>query len=177
LGSGELKIRDLMASSPPARPRDKPDGRRDGKGAPPAVLLVEDNPADVTITRRALKEIGLPVELVVMRDGREALGYLLRQGEHASAPGWHFPDLVLLDLNLPGMSGRELLERIRATPVLRLVPVLVLTTSGRADDVAQMYAAGANTYIEKPQEFERFVQVLRAIHDYWFGSALLPPRE
>jgi CheY-like chemotaxis protein len=144
---------------------------------PPAILLVEDNPADVKITQRALKEIGLPVELIVMRDGQEAFEYLLRQGPHAASPAWRFPELVLLDLNLPGMSGRELLERLRATPALRTVPVVVLTTSRRADDVAQMYAAGANTYIEKPPEFERFVEVLRTIQDYWLGAALLPPRE
>jgi CheY-like chemotaxis protein len=177
LGSGELKIRDLLGHAPPARPRPKGEGRRGARGAPPAVLLVEDNPADVKITQRALKETGLAVDLIVARDGREALEHLLRQGALARSPDWRFPDLVLLDLNLPGMSGRELLERIRATPALRLLPVLVLTTSRRPDDVAQMYAAGANTYLEKPQEFDRFVGVLRAIHAYWFEAALPPPRE
>lgn len=177
MGSGELKVRDLLGHSPPPRPRPKGEARRDGRAMPPAILLVEDNPADVKITQRALKETGLPVDLIVARDGREALEYLLRQGPHARSAAWRFPDLVLLDLNLPGMSGRELLDRVRATPGLRLLPVLVLTTSRRPDDVAQMYAAGANTYLEKPPEFERFVGVLRAIHDYWFGAALPPPRE
>jgi CheY-like chemotaxis protein len=138
-------------------------------------LLVEDNPADVKITQRALKESGTPVDLLVVRDGREAVDYLLRQGPHAGADGWRSPDLILLDLNLPGMTGREVLERVRGTPRLRTVPVIVLTTSRRQEDVHDMYAAGANTYIEKPQEFGRFVEVLRTIERYWLDTALLPP--
>src|SRR4029077_20234872 len=87
-----------------------------------AILLVEDNPADVKITQRALKESGLPVELIVVRDGQEAVDYLLRQGTHAAAPDWRSPDLILLDLNLPGMTGRQVLERVRGTPSLKAVP-------------------------------------------------------
>jgi CheY-like chemotaxis protein len=140
-----------------------------------AILLVEDNPADIKITQRALKESGAPVELLVVRDGQEAVDYLLRQGRHVGDDGWRSPDLILLDLNLPGMTGREVLERIRHTPALRTVPVIVLTTSRRQEDVHDMYAAGANTYIEKPQDFGRFVEVLRTIERYWLDTALLPP--
>jgi two-component system response regulator len=140
-----------------------------------AILLVEDNPADVKITQRALKESGLPVELIVVRDGQEAVDYLLRQGAHAAPASWRSPDLILLDLNLPRMTGREVLERVRGTPALRATPVVVLTTSRRQEDVQQMYASGANTYIEKPQDFTRFVQVLQTIHRYWLDTALLPP--
>ncbi|HZY88629.1 MAG TPA: response regulator [Gemmataceae bacterium] len=140
-----------------------------------AILLVEDNPADIKITQRALKESGTPVELFVVRDGQEAVDYLLRQGRHVGDDVWRSPDLILLDLNLPGMTGREVLERIRNTPALRTVPVLVLTTSRRQEDVHDMYAAGANTYIEKPQDFGRFVEVLRTIERYWLDTALLPP--
>jgi two-component system response regulator len=140
-----------------------------------AILLVEDNPADVKITQRALKESNASVELIVVRDGQEAVDYLLRQGSHAGGAGWRIPDLILLDLNLPRMNGREVLERVRGTPALRAVPVVVLTTSRREEDVQQMYAAGANTYIEKPQDFQRFVQVLQTIHRYWLDMALLPP--
>ena len=140
-----------------------------------AILLVEDNPADIKITQRALKESGAPVELLVVRDGQEAVDYLLRQGRHADDDGWRSPDLILLDLNLPGMTGREVLERIRHTPALRTVPVIVLTTSRRQEDVHDMYASGANTYIEKPQDFGRFVEVLRTIERYWLDTALLPP--
>jgi CheY-like chemotaxis protein len=140
-----------------------------------AILLVEDNPADVLITQRALRESDFPVDLLVMRDGQEAVDYLLRQGTHAGASAWRRPDLILLDLNLPRMTGREVLERIRANPDLRTVPVVILTTSHRREDVQEMYAAGANTYIEKPQEFSRFVQVLQTIQRYWLDIALLPP--
>src|SRR5437763_3495373 len=139
-----------------------------------AILLVEDNPADIKITQRALRESAVPVELLVVRDGQEAVDYLLRQGEHATSPNWRSPDLILLDLNLPRMNGREVLERIRATPSLKTVPVVVLTTSKRHEDVQEMYAAGANTYIEKPQDFARFVQVLQTIQKYWLETALLP---
>jgi two-component system response regulator len=140
-----------------------------------AILLVEDNPADVKITQRALKESGLGVDLIVVRDGQEAVDYLLRQGAHSCSAEWRSPDLILLDLNLPRMSGREVLQRVRATKSLRAVPVVVLTTSRRQEDIEQMYCCGANTYIEKPQDFERFVQVLETIHRYWLDTALLPP--
>ncbi len=141
---------------------------------PHAILLVEDNSADIKITQRALQESAIPVELVVVRDGQEAVDYLLRQGAYAEQPAWRRPDLVLLDLNLPRLSGREVLERIRATQALRPLPVVVLTTSHRADEIRDLYAAGANTYIEKPQDFKRFVDVLRTIQHYWLDMALLP---
>ena len=140
-----------------------------------AILLVEDNPADIKITQRALRESGMPVDLKVARDGEEAVAYLLREGPHADDPAWRAPDLVLLDLNLPRLTGRQVLERIRHTPELRAIPVVVLTTSRRLEDVQDMYAAGANTYIEKPQDFNRFVEVLRIIQRYWLETALLPP--
>jgi two-component system response regulator len=140
-----------------------------------AILLVEDNPADVKITQRALKESGLPVELIVVRDGQEAVDYLFPKGGLASTRNRAFPSLILLDINMPKMNGREVLERLRSTPEMRTVPVVVLTTSRRQEDVQQMYASGANTYIEKPQDFPRFVQVLQTIHRYWLDTALLPP--
>jgi CheY-like chemotaxis protein len=139
------------------------------------ILLVEDNPADIKITQRALRESALSVELVVVRDGQEAVDYLLRQGVYANDADWRAPELILLDLNLPRLTGREVLERIRITPQFRSVPVVVLTTSRRREDVQEVYAAGANTYIEKPQDFPRFVEVLRTIHRYWLDTALLPP--
>jgi chemotaxis family two-component system response regulator Rcp1 len=143
----------------------------------PAILLVEDSPAEIKITERALQESGGPVELIVVRDGQEALDYLLRQGDHADNPAWRNPTLVLLDLNLPRLTGLQFLERVRATPELKAVPVLVLTTSRRREDVWQLYAAGANTYIEKPQDFSRFVEVLRTIRTYWLDTALLPEKQ
>src|SRR5439155_15051872 len=94
---------------------------------------------------------------------------------HAGDADWRSPDLILLDLNLPRLNGLEVLQRIRSTPQLRTVPVLVLTTSRRQEDVQQTYEAGANTYIEKPQEFARFVEVLQTIQRYWLDTAILPP--
>jgi chemotaxis family two-component system response regulator Rcp1 len=140
-----------------------------------AILLVEDDPADIMITQRALRESAFPVELLVVRDGQEAVDYLLRQGVHAGDPLWRSPDLILLDLNLPKLNGLEVLQRVRATPELRAVPVIVLTTSKRQEDIQQTYSAGANTYIEKPREFARFVEVLQTIQRYWLDTALLPP--
>jgi CheY-like chemotaxis protein len=140
-----------------------------------AILLVEDNPADIKITERALRESDLAVDLIVLRDGQEALDYLLRRGTYADDPDWRSPDLILLDLNLPRVSGQEVLARIRAQHELNTVPVIVLTTSHRDEDVQAVYAAGANTYIEKPQDFARFVQVLQTIQRYWLEMALLPP--
>ena len=140
----------------------------------PAILLVEDNPADIKITERALKQSALPVELIVVRDGQEALEYLLQQGPFAASPNWRRPDLILLDINLPRLSGHEVLKRIRATPSLRSVPVIVLTTSRRDDDIQNVYAAGANTYIEKPADFNRFLEVLKTIQRYWLDVAILP---
>src|SRR5262245_5474085 len=103
-----------------------------------AILLVEDNPADVKITERALKESGLGVELIVVRDGQEAVDYLLRQGGFADVEPRRAPDLILLDLNRPGIGGGRGRERFRATRWLRTVPVVVLTTSRRQEDVQQM---------------------------------------
>jgi CheY-like chemotaxis protein len=138
------------------------------------ILLIEDNPADVKITQRALRVSNLPVELVVVRDGQEAVDYLLRHGAFANDLNWRSPQLILLDLNLPRLTGRQVLERIRATPTLKAVPVVVLTTSHRREDIQQIYEAGANTYIEKPPDFTRFVEILRTIHSYWLDTALLP---
>jgi CheY-like chemotaxis protein len=139
-----------------------------------AILLVEDNPADVHIAQRALRESDSPVALIVVRDGQEALDYLRRRTNSDGVP-WRRPDLILLDMNLPRLGGLDVLRHIRADAGLRNVPVVVLTSSRRPEDVRQMYAAGANTYIEKPQDFCRFVQVLQTIQRYWLDTALLPP--
>jgi chemotaxis family two-component system response regulator Rcp1 len=141
---------------------------------PHTILLVEDNLADILITNRAIKESGWSVELVVVRDGQEAVEWLLGAENDGCEP--RRPDLILLDLNLPRMGGHEVLVRIRQTPDLKSVPVVVLTTSTRQEDIEQMYRAGANTYIQKPTDFARFVEVLQTIHRYWLGTALLPPR-
>jgi two-component system response regulator len=152
-------------------------------GRPHSLLLVEDNPADVKIMQRALTLVEGKTELVVTRDGQEALDYLLRQGPYSPSaeasvtlPGpWRIPDLVVLDLNLPRLTGIELLKQIRTSPRLCLLPVVVLSTSRRPEDVREAYSAGANTYIEKPHDFDRFVQVLGTVQQFWLEMALLPP--
>jgi CheY-like chemotaxis protein len=140
----------------------------------PVILLVEDNPADILITQRALRDGAVAIELIVIRDGQSAVEYLLRQGSHAAAPTWRPPDLVLLDLNLPRMNGQEVLAHIRSSDRLGAVPVVVLSGSHRQEDVQALYLAGANTYMQKPQDFPRFVEVLQTICRYWLDMALLP---
>ena len=138
------------------------------------ILLVEDNPDDVELTRLAFAEAGEPHRLHVIRDGAEALDYLLGRGRHAGREVADLPALVLLDLNLPLLDGREVLQAIRAEDATRRLPVVVLTTSAEPFDVEQAYALGANSYIQKPVEFERFVEVVRQVGRYWLAINLPP---
>jgi CheY-like chemotaxis protein len=140
----------------------------------PVILLVEDNPADVQLIQRTLREGPGTVELVCFADGQQAVDYLLRPETGGNGGDRRAPDLILLDMHLPGLPGREVLERLRAAPQFRGVPVVVLTASGQTEDVRAMYAAGANTYIEKPQDVGRFAEVLRTIRLYWLQTARLP---
>jgi two-component system, chemotaxis family, response regulator Rcp1 len=138
------------------------------------ILLVEDNIADVRLTQEALKEASnATTRLHVAGDGEVALRFLRREGEHASAPR---PDLVLLDLNLPRVDGRQVLEAAKSDPDLRRIPIVVLTTSPAEADVLHAYDQHVNSYIRKPVDLDEFVDVLRAIDDYWLGSVTLPPR-
>jgi CheY-like chemotaxis protein len=138
------------------------------------ILLVEDNPADVRLTQEALKEAAnATTRLHVAGDGVEALEFLHRQGEYASAPR---PDLMLLDLNLPRVDGRQVLAEVKGDPDLRRIPVVVLTTSPSEDDILHAYDQHVNSYIRKPVDLDRFLDVLKAIDDYWLGSVALPPR-
>lgn len=127
------------------------------------ILLVEDNPDDAELTRIAFAEAGTDYRLHVVGDGVQALAYL----RGCAATG--LPSLVLLDLNLPKLNGREVLEAIRADPATRSLPVVVLTTSAEPFDVDTVYELGANSYIQKPVEFERFVDVVRQIGLYWLA--------
>ena len=138
----------------------------------PLILLVEDNPGDVRLTREALREGGLAVEMTAVPDGEEALAYLRRDGEHGDAPR---PDLVLLDLNLPRKNGVEVLEEIKADPDLRAVPVIMLTTSASARDVSACYDRGVNCYVVKPLDLDDFTRLVQAINSFWFEVAVLPP--
>jgi CheY-like chemotaxis protein len=142
-----------------------------GAGRPVEILLVEDNPGDVRLTREALKEGKAHVRLSVVSDGDQALAFLRRQGEHAAAPR---PDLVLLDLNLPRTGGREVLAQVKADPALRRIPVVVLTSSQAEPDVAASYDLNANCYIIKPLDLDQFIRVVRAIEDFWLTVVKLP---
>ena len=135
------------------------------------ILLVEDNPSDVLLTQIAMKECKIANRLNVSNDGEAALAYLRRQGAHAEAAR---PDLVLLDLNLPKMDGRELLREMKSDASLRTIPVVVLTTSDAETDVIRSYDLHANAYITKPLDMEQFIRVVRGIDDFWFGIVRLP---
>jgi CheY-like chemotaxis protein len=139
------------------------------------VLLVEDNPRDVRLTQRAFQQAGLPHDLRVVRDGDEALAYLHREGAYKEAETAPRPDVILLDLNLPRMGGHELLREVKQDNHLRQVPIIVLTTSERPDDVRLAYDAGANAYLLKPVEFSRFTEVIGQLGKFWLETVELPP--
>jgi CheY-like chemotaxis protein len=131
------------------------------------VLLVEDNPSDEKLTLRALKRGDIPHDVVVARDGAEALDYLFRTGSYAGSPEGPPPTLVLLDLKLPRVEGLEVLRRIRADARTRLLPVVVLTASREDADLAQCYSLGANAYVRKPVDFGEFVEATRTLGLFW----------
>ncbi|PTB18937.1 response regulator [Trinickia symbiotica] len=135
------------------------------------ILLVEDSPTDVMMTREALEYYKVRNPLHVVEDGVAAMEYLRREGKHRDAPR---PGLVMLDLNLPRKSGREVLEELKEDPELRSIPVVVLSTSKSEEDVAKSYVLHANCYITKPVDFSSFVEVVRSINDFWFGVVTLP---
>jgi CheY-like chemotaxis protein len=136
------------------------------------VLLVEDSPTDVLMVREALRDSALPIRLHVAQDGAQALDFLHQRREHAEAPR---PAVMLLDLNLPRKDGREVLAEIKAHPELRRIPVVVLTTSRDEEDVLRSYDLHANCYVTKPVGLEQFLQVVRAIDDFWLAVVRLPP--
>ncbi|MEO5566048.1 MAG: response regulator [Luteimonas sp.] len=131
------------------------------------ILLVEDNPDDIELTRIAFLEAKVANQLIIARDGAEALDYLFAQGEHAGRDPDDLPSIVLLDINLPKVDGREVLQAIRANERTRSIPVVVLTTSAEPFDVDACYALGANSYIQKPVDFERFVWAVKQVGMYW----------
>ena len=131
------------------------------------MLLIEDNPDDAELTRIAFAEAGIDSQLVVVGDGAEALDYLFARGTYAQRDPADLPSIVLLDLNLPKLDGREVLQSLRANPATRGLPVVVLTTSTEPFDVEASYALGVNSYIRKPVDFGKFVEVVKQIGLYW----------
>jgi two-component system, chemotaxis family, response regulator Rcp1 len=137
------------------------------------ILLVEDNPADVNMMQETLADSKIANTLDVVYDGERALQYLRREGAFAGAPR---PDLILLDIGLPRMSGLEVLAEIKADPELKRIPVIVLTTSKAEEDIYKSYELHANSYITKPVDLDGFLKVVSAIEEFWFGIVKLPPR-
>jgi two-component system, chemotaxis family, response regulator Rcp1 len=139
---------------------------------PVEVLLVEDNPGDVRLTKEALREGKVHNNLYVATDGVEALEFLRREGAYADAAR---PDVILLDLNLPRKDGREVLEEIKGDPALRNIPVVVLTSSEAEQDIVRAYDLHANCYVTKPVDLDQFIHVVKSIENFWFTIVKLPP--
>lgn len=139
---------------------------------PGLILLVEDNPADRRLVQEALKENGIECGLNVAPDGVEALRYLRREDIYADAPQ---PDLILLDLNLPKMSGREVLQEIKADTALRQIPVVVMTTSQAEEDILKVYGLNGNCFVTKPVDLDEFLRLIHVIGTFWFSVVRLPP--
>ncbi len=138
---------------------------------PVEILLVEDNPVDVMMTREAFANGRICNNLHVVEDGEEAMDFLYRRGKYSSAP---LPDVILLDLNLPRKDGREVLAEIKADPSLRHIPIIILTTSESEEDIFKSYELQANCFITKPVDMEQFTGTLECIGDFWFAVVQLP---
>lgn len=142
-----------------------------GTLTPAEILLADDSPSDVLMTREALEQARLLNNLHVAQDGEEVMDFLRQTGRHKNAPR---PHLILLDLNMPRKSGREVLAEVKADPILRLIPIVVLTTSGAEADVLDAYGLHANSFVTKPVDFENFAQAIRSIERFWFTVVTLP---
>jgi two-component system, chemotaxis family, response regulator Rcp1 len=140
-------------------------------GMPIQVLLVEDSPGDVRLTQEAFHEANREILMHVASDGMEAMAFLRREGVHSDAPR---PDLILLDLNLPKMDGREVLARIKEDENLKSIPTIILTTSDAEADIVKSYELQANSYLSKPVELDAFEELVRSINDYWLIKVKLP---
>lgn len=140
---------------------------------PMEILLVEDDPADIKLTKRALEKDRILNRIHVVRDGIEAMQFLHQEGEFADAPR---PDLILLDLNMPRKDGRETLHEIKSDPHLQMIPVVVVTTSVEESDIAKSYTEHANSYITKPVDMFQFHKAIQAVNAYWFSVVKLPPQ-
>jgi CheY-like chemotaxis protein len=141
---------------------------------PVDILLVEDNPGDVRLTKEALRDAKVLNEIFVARDGVEAMEFLNRKGRFSNVP---LPDLILLDLNLPKKDGREVLAEIKEDPILKHIPVVVLTTSKADEDIVKTYNLHANAYITKPVDLNRFAEIIHVLNEFWFTIVKLPPKE
>ena len=146
--------------------------RAETTSRPRHILLIEDNPADVELARQCFLESKIPNEVHAASNADAAFAFLRRTGQFANAPR---PDLVLLDLNLPGIDGREILGAIKSDPDLQLIPVVVLTTSDADSDVREAYRLQANSYLRKPVDLDEFIELADAVCTYWFRFVIPPP--
>ena len=145
-----------------------------GGGIPIQVLLVEDSPGDVRLTREAFRDASSSVEMSVASDGVEAMAFLRREGSHADAPR---PDLILLDLNLPKMDGRDVLALVKEDESLKTIPTVILTTSDAEADIVKSYQLQANCYLSKPVQLDEFEFLVKSINDFWLTRVTLPQQE
>lgn len=140
---------------------------------PRQLLLVEDSPGDVRLTQEAFRNANSSLQMHVATDGVEAMAFLRREGDYAHAP---CPDVILLDLNLPKMDGREVLAQIKQNDTLKTIPTIILTTSDAEADIIKSYQLMANCYLRKPGQLEAFEALVQSINDFWLTNAKLPPR-
>ena len=164
----------LHLSLRPGRKREEVMKLIGEAGMPMEVLLVEDSPGDVRLTQEAFRDANRSIHLHVATDGVEAMAFLRREGAHADAPR---PDLILLDLNLPKMDGREVLARIKADESLKTIPTVILTTSEAEADIVKSYQLQANCYLSKPVQLDAFESLVKSINDFWLTKVKLPQQE
>jgi len=144
------------------------------KGKPVNILLVEDNEDHAELTLGALRNNNLINKIYVVKDGEEALDFVYHRGKYADLEKFPLPGLILLDISLPKVSGLEVLETLKGDPQLKVIPVIMLTTSSREEEIARSYAGGANSYVTKPVNFEEFVKKIREMKLYWIITNSLP---
>ena len=144
-----------------------------GGKEPIEILLVEDNPGDIRLTKEAFKDCKIESNLSVVMDGDEAIEYLKREGKYQDSVK---PQLVLLDLNLPKINGLEVLKEIKSNVKFKMIPVIILTTSKAEEDIVNAYTANANCYINKPVDLDGFYKIIESIEYFWFSTAVFPPK-
>lgn len=146
----------------------------DVRGRVPVILLVEDDPADRELTRRALVGSGIDVDLRIVLNGEEALDYLYRKRKYQNPEKSPTPDLILMDLNMPGMDGRQVLQRLKGDPQWETIPIVVVTTSSRREDVVASYQLGCKSFVTKPMDMDQFTEAIHRLGEYWFKVVTLP---
>ncbi len=140
------------------------------------ILIVEDDPGDQVLIEEALQASRISKRIQIVRDGREALDYLHRAGRYRDPLEAPRPDLILLDLNMPRLGGKEVLAQVKSDPEMKIIPIVAFTTSGLEEDILQCFSTGVNSYVQKPTDFDKFQAVLRHVEHYWLEVSLLPPR-